>query len=961
MKRTSIILRSRSGKRAANRSKPLGLIGFLLAVLISIAAAAGAIYGVNRFAEIARELPSPETLPALLDPIDGLLMEPTTIYDRGQQVELWRFTNPAVPVRRYAAITDGESLFYSKLPENLVLATLAALDPGYLQRPEAFLPAVIDTAEDPIPQSLVRDLLLWDELDHPYQEIRVSLLSDQVISRYGRYKVLEWYLNSVYYGHSLYGAAQASRFYFDKDLADLTLGECAMMAAVSTYPALNPLDAPQAAVDNQWEILNKMVEAGFISENQASNASRRQIIYSDPKLNRGEPPAYVNLILREASQTIPEERLVRGGFVLISTIDFQLQQELECTLEILAQRLEGEDTGLVQDCQAGRLLPTYQGSDIPASISLEMNLAVYDPIGGELRALAGKNTAEDQLTVEEPRLPGSLVTPFIYINTFTQGREPASLVWDIPLTDDDLDAELLHPDCEPNCKFLGPVNIRTALVNDLLSPARQVLDTQSGSQLTNTLELFGFELVPGGCTECRVFPESSPLTMIDILQGYGVFVNQGYLTGIPSEESTLEVKPTGLVQIENTAGDDYPIGKSVEEKKIVSEQLAFLINHVLTDQEAWLDPRDREFFQLGRPSGVKLGYVPESSSGWTVGYTPSFVVGAWAGLSSPVDGGEFAEVQISSLLWRAVTQFTAREGSDQGWDMPPGLITQDVCYPSGSLPTNYCPRTVREVFIEGYQPLVPDSLYQSFPVNRETGRLASVFTPPEQIVDRVYLDLPPQAEDWADEAGIERPPVLYDLRETRSRTEGLRLIAPENLSFVNGSVWITGSIPEDEFESARLQYGVGLNPRSWLQIGDEISSPIERGYLGSWDTTELEEGVYALQLVLIKENQGIEKASLLVSVDNSAPEIILITDLSGEELSYQAGKELLLEVEFPNNSEIDRVDFYLDGELLDSRRVKPFITPWMMIPGSHRLRIAALDQAGNRSELEVEFVVESDN
>ncbi len=916
------------------------------------------IYGVNRYAEVVKDLPTPKTLEVLLDPVSGTLLTPTRIFDRSGQIELWRFENPAIPSRHYAAITDGEIFFYSEVPEPLILATLAALDPAYLERPEAFLSGILDTSDDPIPETLVEDLLLWQESDRPYHEIRVGLLADQITARYGRKKVLEWYLNSAFYGNSIYGAAQAAEFYFGKDLKDLNLSECALLAAVGSFPALNPLDAPKAAKENQMVILEEMAAAGFISEGEAASAARVKLIYADPEVSpEAGQPAYIGFVIRDASQAIPAERLLRGGFLITSTLDYRLQDQITCTLKLMSLRVVGKDPELDPECEAARLLPKYQGDTLAETDSLELNLAVLDPVSGELLALEGRNTSSLPLTLDQPRLPGSLVTPFIYLKAFTQGFEPASLVWDIPLPESELNLEDLHPGCGQDCAYLGPVNIRTALVNDLLSPAVQTLHSQGGGQLRNTLALFGMSLQPGICQECSVFPESSPLEMVDLLQGYGVFANRGYLMGRAPGGSGLESHPAAVLRIADPAGVEYPLTTPLEERKIISEELAYLLNHVLSDQEAWLDPRDREFYRIGRPAGVKTGYVPGEESGWAIGYTPRLVVGAWAGLSGENRGGDVDPESVSSSLWRAVTQYASREEGSQGWEMPPGIITRDVCYPSGELPTDYCPRVVREVFITGYEPLVPDTLYQALEVNRETGLLASVFTPAEAIEQQVFLNVPPRAQDWAAQAGVPTAPSLYDLGDQNREQGGLTLLTPENLSFVRGRVIITGSIQEEDFISARLQFGPGLNPHSWLQIGDEISTPVERGYLGTWDTTELEEGIYALQLVLFKENQGIEKTSLLLSVDNTPPEIILITDLSGGEISYQPGKELLLEVQFTNSSEIERVEFRMDGEFLASRKVEPFLIPWALVPGDHVLTVKALDQAGNRADLKIEFRV----
>ena len=235
--------------------------------------------------------------------------------------------------------------------------------------------------------------------------------------------------------------------------------------------------------------------------------------------------------------------------------------------------------------------------------------------------------------------------------------------------------------------------------------------------------------------------------------------------------------------------------------------------------------------------------------------------------------------------------------------------------------------------------------------------MASVFTPGAQIEERVYLNVPPLADSWAETAGIEIPPILYDLQDVYQDDGSLRITMPDNLSFVRGRVRISGSIPEEGFVSARLQYGIGLNPRSWLQIGEDITSPVENRSLGTWDTIDLAEGVYALQLVVIQEGQQIQKRSLILSVDNTPPELILITDLSGGEVTFQRGEDLLLEVRFTNPSEIEEVNFLMDDILLASRRVSPFIVPWQLVLGPHDLVVRALDQAGNKAELSVEFSV----
>ncbi len=947
----SHIMRFRTNRKNHNRSNPLGMIGLLIALLISIITAGGVIYGVYRYAEITDNLPPPDMMERLLNPPDGSLLEPTKIFDKTGEIVLWQFENPLVEYRRYLNITDGSMLFYQEVSRDLINASLASQDPEYFNKSETFLVGILDNQADPIPEKMVEEFLLWNETDHPYRKIRINLLADQIVARYGREKVLEWYLNSAYFGNQIYGVYQAALIYFRKSAADLDLAEAALLAAVAKYPSLNPYDSPEAAKENQEIVLGLMTKAGLITKPEETRALQIQLIYPDPETEAGDYiPGFVAYILKEADEFIPRDRLIRGGYRIISTLDYAIQQELECTVELMTARVYGNDPDLDPDCQAARLLPKYSGPYLNGSDQLEIDLVLLDPLSGELLGMVGPSN------LDAPRNPGTTLTPFLYLNYFTRGFEPASLVWDIPLDDVSLSEPELHPGCEGDCEFKGPVNIRTAMINDYLSPAKQLWESQGKNQIENTLTLFGFSLGTEICLDCEIFSDGPKLTIIDLAQGYGVFVNQGFLRGRNTGESNMKVQPAAILNIKDQSGWSSFNDLDFVENKIINEQLAYMVNHILSDE---ISRVNGDVFKIGRPAGVKTGFVPESESAWVIGYTPSQVTTIWAGNPTENDQAQADYNQISSALWRAITQQLSRGQESSGWEMPAGISTLDVCYPSGMLPGENCPREVREIFIEGNEPQGVDTLYQVLEVNRETGLLSTVFTPGQLIEERIYLDFPSEALSWAEQAGLSTPPTLYDLDSRVIEIEGFSISTPDNLSFVNEQVRILGSIPEDGFRSARLQYGFGMNPGSWLQIGPEITSPADNIRLGNWDTTDLEDGVYAIQLVLIRDNQQIDKVSLVVSVDNSPPEISLKTDLA-RILPYERGKDLIFEVGFENNSEILRVDFYINGDLLSSRKTAPYLYLWKMQPGSYELGVKAYDQAGNQSELSVEFIIQVD-
>jgi penicillin-binding protein 1A len=368
-------------------------------------------------------------LASLLDAPRGSLLEPTRIYDQKGETVLWRFENPTIDYRQNIRLTDGTTLFYTDIPEVLVTATLAATDPNYFLKPNNFLSNLFNNQSDPIPQKLVRDLLLWDEIDHPYRQIRINLLADQIVAVYGREKVLEWYLNNAYYGNQIYGVKQSAMFYFGKSVEKLDLAESALLAAVAKYPSLNPYDAPTASKENQELILEEMVVEEQISEGDASRAEQKELIYADQGMAINPPmPAYVEYIVEEASGIIPIERLLRGGFKIISSLDSDLQGELECTSSIMLKRVYGEDPQLEENCQASRLLPKYSGPVLKTDEEFEIDLVLLDPLAGQILAMVETSNRIGYGRMFEPKLPGSLITPFIYLNSFRQGFNPASLV-----------------------------------------------------------------------------------------------------------------------------------------------------------------------------------------------------------------------------------------------------------------------------------------------------------------------------------------------------------------------------------------------------------------------------------------------------------------------------------------------------------------------------------------------------
>ena len=196
--------------------------------------------------------------------------------------------------------------------------------------------------------------------------------------------------------------------------------------------------------------------------------------------------------------------------------------------------------------------------------------------------------------------------------------------------------------------------------------------------------------------------------------------------------------------------------------------------------------------------------------------------------------------------------------------VPAGVTAMNVCSPSGLLPSANCPEIVNEVFLSGNEPHQPDNLYRKFAINRETGLLATVFTPPQLVEERVYFVMPPEARLWAESAGVPIPPDTYDAIQPPALDPDVNISAPALYEEVQGKVKISGTAAGADFASYRLLVGKGLNPQEWIEIA-ESSTSVSDGLLAEWDTQGLS-GLYAVQLVVTRTDQRVDTAVIQVTI-----------------------------------------------------------------------------------------------
>ncbi len=800
-------------------------IGLTLSVILGVLILGGAF----TYAAITADLPAPEQLAALLDPVNGKLMQPTRIYDRSGNHVL-SILSPGNTSRVYVTSQPDAP---THLPAALLQATVALIEPGFWSQPGYRLDDITNPeAHATLAQKLVANLLLWDEPAGLRRSIRERLLAAQITSHFGRRKIIEWYLNSANYGHFAYGVEAAAQLYLGKPASQINLAEAALLASINQSPAINPLDAPQAALQRQQEALKLIRAGGMASQTEFELAQKTSLVFSKTSPQPDSAPAFIALALSQVETRFNLARVEQGGMQIITSLDYDVQQRSECAIKTQFARLNNDSNPT--PCDGAESLPPLPPGQKAQDLA---NAAILDPRTGQLLALIGDWKDASESAYLTPHRPGTLLTPFIYLAGFTRGLSPASLVWDLP-SDNSAPAS-------GGRVFQGPMRLRNALTTDNLAPAAQIFDQMGASLVQQTIAPFGMDI--SATTFQKLLDTENRYSVIQMARAYGILATQGALIGQnPADGFT----PSALLAVRDLDGHVYADWSNKNGEQIVSAQLAYLITDVLS----------ANITNFGRTMAFKAGQTADGADTWAAGYTPQRVVVAWMG------GTQLSLGPVTSL-WTALMLTSSQDLPPDNWPQPDGILRIKVCDPSGMLPGEACPNLVDEIFIEGYQPTQVDNLFKSYEINRETGLLATVYTPEQLVEKRVFMEVPPAAQAWANAVNLPVPPDQYDNIQPPAPNPNVEITSPAMFDSLTGSLIIRGTAQGSNFSYYRLQYGLGLNPQNWTQIGSDISNHVMNGRLAVWDTTGLK-GLYSLQLLVIHEDHSLQTTSVQVTLDN---------------------------------------------------------------------------------------------
>ncbi len=565
-----------------------------------------------------------------------------------------------------------------------------------------------------ITQQLVKSALLTPERTVT-RKVKEVILAFWVEALYPKDKILELYLNEVPYGGTAWGIETASEKYFGKNVKNLTLAEASLMAGLPQAPSLySPFGAhPEYAKQRQRQVLKRMVEDRYITQKQADSAFAEELHF---KKEEGIKAAHFVMYVKDLLIQKYGERLVeRGGLRVKTTLDLDLQEYAEATVASEVEKIKnlrvGNGAALVTKPSTGEILAMVGSTDYFATPSGSFNVATA------------------------ARQPGSSIKPINYaIGIENKIVTPATMFLDVP-TCFGVPGQKLYCPKNYTGKFSGPVQLRMALGNSLNIPAVKMLKLNSVETMIASASAFGIDTFkdPRGYGLSLTLG-GGEVHMTDMAEAFSVFANGGIRKDLVAVLKVTD-KNGKILEEHHDPNLDKAIPSQLLLKgpRVVSSETAFLISHILLDNNARTEAFGpaSSLVVPGHTVSVKTGTTDDLRDNWTIGYTPLVLVATWVGNNddSPMNPALVSGVTGAAPIWNKIMK-KALEGKPDLWPkQPDGIVGMSVCAGSGLLPPSDgddkgCPLRY-EYFIKGTTPTERESLKQSVLIDKGTNDLAA--------------------------------------------------------------------------------------------------------------------------------------------------------------------------------------------------------------------------------------------
>lgn len=696
--------RSRRGRMSESEKRlqrikliRLGAVLFLVAVVVGVTG----FFAL--FAWFSRDLPQPGQVVRR----DGFS---TQFYDRNGEV-LYDFYSDE---RRDPVGLD-------EIPEELKQATIAVEDKDFYRHrgfdiltigriPYNYIFRQRVVGGSTLTQQLVKNVLLTNERT-VIRKFKEFVLALQIERTFTKDEILEMYLNEAPYGGTAWGVGAAATYYFDKNISELTLTESVILAGLPQRPsAYSPFNGRTNSEGTPlWKVrslgvLRRMQEDEFITPEQYNQVidDFEELEFTQARTDI-KAPHFVFYVRDQLGELFGEEVVERGGLKVTTSLDMELQTD--------AQAIVAEEIEKVEE------LNISNGSAM-----------VMDPSSGEILAMVGSrdyfNTdigGQFNVAVDGFRQPGSSLKPITYLAMLEKGYTPATMIVDAPTQFAANDTDDPYEPKNYDGQFRGPVNVRNSLGSSLNIPAVKglaMVGVQTFLEQAYNMGLTSLEPTPENMRRfgLAVTLGGAEVTLQDTVVAFSSFANGGY-----------RVEPISILKVEDLDGKVLFEHRPVQGSSVMSPESAFMINHILSDNNARLLAFGaNSLLNVGRPIAVKTGTTNDQRDNWTIGWSQEVMVGSWVGNNDNSPMTRVASgITGASPIWRRIMLSALEKGyGAPEWEVPSGVEQVELDTISGYPAHNEFPARM-EYVARGTVPSLPDPIHSKVKLCRGEDKLAN--------------------------------------------------------------------------------------------------------------------------------------------------------------------------------------------------------------------------------------------
>lgn len=501
------------------------------------------------------------------------------------------------------------------------------------------------------------------------KEILLAIKIDRVLTKQ---KILELYLNKVYFGNRAYGVAAAAEVYYGKSLSQLTLPEMAMIAGLPQAPSRNnPLTNPTNALKRRNHVLKRMLEVGYINQAVYEKATQAPLTahYHEEKIH--VHARYVAEMAREAVFAMYGERAYDSGLKVYTTITSDMQNDA------------------VQALQSG--LTAYSvrhGGSQNATPKVQGAIVVLNPKTGAILALQGGfdfQLSPFNRVLQAERQPGSSFKPFLYSAAFEKGYTLSTTVNDAPIMMRDSGENAWWRPENDTQEFYGPTRLRVALAQSRNLVAIRLLRDIGIPYALNYIQRFGFDAqeLPNSLSLAL---GSGVVTPMQLTAGYAVFANGGYRVAPFFIEKIVAQNNTVLYQ----AAPQNPVA-------VITPQNAYLITQGL--HEVIKSGTAKAAMSLNRHDlAGKTGTTNDQVDAWFAGFNNNLLATVWVGFDSSEKSLHEYGAQAALPIWMQFMKAALVNQPEASMPQPPNIITARVDAQTGLLASAADKNALFEVF-----------------------------------------------------------------------------------------------------------------------------------------------------------------------------------------------------------------------------------------------------------------------